>query len=378
MKQPIRIAINLISLHNSKSVGSFLYIRRLLQELEQKDLSDFRFTVYMQKHLNPKELGIPNHKSFQIVYVPTLHTAGLRILFEQTLFYFYLKPCDISFTHVLSLPLFAPGKRVYVIHDLVPFVIKQHFKPLKGLYIRLMTRLALKFANGGVITVSENSKKDLERILGVKAIGVVKNFIPDTEILTQQPSSLTIQALNGRFGKDFLSSPFFVCVSSLHAYKNIEAMIRAFAIFRDKYPGYKLYFVGSKGWGYESMIKQVECLHLENAVQFTGYLNEEELAALYVYCQGVFYGSLYEGFGIPPLEGFVHGKSCVVSNAASLPEVVGNAGVLVNPHSIEDMAEGLEKFVETKADLSLQIPAQLAKFDGKKESQKFLDLLRNL
>ena len=116
--------------------------------------------------------------------------------------------------------------------------------------------------------------------------------------------------------------------------KNIDGLIDAFHLFHLENPSFYLYIVGSKGWNYRNLFTQVEKYNLEDRVIFTGYLDDSELSILYSKCIGVVYVSFYEGFGIPPLEGFYHNKSCVASNTSSIPEVVGKAGVLVDPYGI--------------------------------------------
>ena len=108
-----------------------------------------------------------------------------------------------------------------------------------------------------------------------------------------------------------LDVPFFVTVSTLQPAKNIDGLIKAFILFKKKNPSYYLYIVGNKGWNYSGLFDLVKQNNMEKYVFFSGYLDDVSLSTLYSYSKGIIYVSFYEGFGIPPLEGFYHGKSCV-------------------------------------------------------------------
>ena len=115
-------------------------------------------------------------------------------------------------------------------------------------------------------------------------------------------------------------------------------------------------------------------MHIEDKVFFLGYLDDKKLSTLYSACIGVAYVSFYEGFGIPPLEGFYHNKVCIASSTSSIPEVVGKAGILVNPHEISSIYLGLKLFLKEKEKLTKYIPEQLRKFNPQKQIQVFNDL----
>jgi len=103
--------------------------------------------------------------------------------------------------------------------------------------------------------------------------------------------------------------------------------------------------VGKKGWGYQEIFKTVKNLNLKKKIIFTGYVSKSELVFLYNAADFFVYPSFYEGFGIPPLEALACGTPTIASNISSIPEVVGDAGILVNPHSIEELCRAMHEIL---------------------------------
>lgn len=369
------IAINLISFSNTKSVGTFVFIKRLLSELFKQDLSGFCFVIYIQKEVSVDDFGIPSIQTVKVVKVPHFKKSFLRIIFEQTLFYFYQCKCDVFFTPSLSLPLFAKGIKILTIHDMIPFWDKKKYSWLIRKYVVFMTYCAAKCA-GKIVTVSESSKLDIIRFLKIDdpKIHVIYNFVSDNDLVIQK-QNITQQFIELSQSKQLkLNVPFFLTVSTLQPAKNIDGLIDAFHLFHLENPSFYLYIVGSKGWNYRNLFTQVEKYNLEDRVIFTGYLDDSELSILYSKCIGVVYVSFYEGFGIPPLEGFYHNKSCVASNTSSIPEVIGKAGVLVDPYDKNAICNGMKDFLKNVANKKRHIPEQLQKFSPENQIRKLLDL----
>lgn len=369
------VAINLISFSNTKSVGTFVFTKRILCELFVRYLNDFLFVIYIQKGILCDDFCIPSKANIKIVRVPKFRSSAHRIIFEQTLFYFYLKECDVFFTPSLSLPLFAPGKKILTIHDMIPFWDKNKYSFIIRHYVILMTRWTTKFSDA-VVTVSESSKQDIIKYLNIKSekVHVIYNFILNSEnvIIKRNPQEAKLKINDGINLR--LDVPFFLTVSTLQPAKNIDGLIKAFALFKKNNPSYYLYIVGNKGWNYNGLFDLVKQNNMEKYVIFPGYLDDSLLSILYSYCKGIVYVSFYEGFGIPPLEGFYHGKVCVASNISSIPEVVGNAGYLVDPYDINSIAKGMELLTIDVENRSRFIPEQLEKFVPENQIKKLIDL----
>ena len=369
------VAINLISFSNTKSVGTFVFTKRILCELFTRYINDFLFIIYIQKGVSCNDFCIPSAENIKIVRIPKLRSSIYRIIFEQTLFYCYLKKCDIFFTPSLSLPLWASGRKILTIHDMIPFWDKNKYSFIIRHYVILMTRWAAKVSNI-IVTVSESSKQDIIKYLSIKSekIYVVYNFILNNEdvIINRSVKEAKLKINDGTNLR--LDVPYFLTVSTLQPAKNIDGLIKAFALFKKNNPSYYLYIVGNKGWNYKGLFDLVKQNNIEKYVIFTGYLNDTLLSTLYSYCKGIIYVSFYEGFGIPPLEGFYHGKVCVASNISSIPEVVGNAGYLVDPYDINSIAKGMGLLTVDVENRSRFIPEQLEKFVPENQIKKLIDL----
>lgn len=369
------VAINLIAFSDNKAVGSLVHTRRLLSQLWLlvANGENLKLIVYIQRHLNIVDFGLPNDSCIEIIRVPSLRSATKRIIFEQTLFYFYTKRCDVFFTPTLSLPLLTRGKRLFTLYDMVPFAVQGKYSRFRLAYIKAVTRLYAKVSDK-IITISQSSKRDILRFLPIKPskIEIITCSIPYDEPLVNRNTDTAV------LGDLDIKKPYFLTVATLQPAKNVDGLIRAFAIFLKDHPDYYLYIVGNKGWGYQPLFELSRQLDVEHRVVFTGYMSDEQLSVLYEECFGVAYFSFYEGFGLPPLEGFYHGKACVASDVSSIPEVVGAAGILVDPHSDQAMADGLERFLIKKSELEGHIAAQIEKFNPHSIARQFMQLLESI
>jgi glycosyltransferase involved in cell wall biosynthesis len=243
----------------------------------------------------------------------------------------------------------------------------------------MMTKCVARICNQ-IITTSQNSRKDLMKYLkiDISKISVIYTFIPPLDpVIRRQNLEIDkeVKAVDGTIID--INKIFFLTVAALQPAKNIEGLLRAFKIFKQTHKNYYLYVVGNKGRGYKQMYMLAEELQLSENVLFTGFVDDANLSKLYEKCFAVAYFSFYEGFGIPPLEGFYHGKACVASNISSIPEVVGNAGILADPYDIDDMANAMEQFINQKLTLEKNIQAQIDMFNPREQTINFLELLRN-
>ncbi len=162
-----------------------------------------------------------------------------------------------------------------------------------------------------------------------------------------------------------ITKPFFISVASLEPRKNLKRIIKAFSSFEKDY---QLVLVGRSGYDNipdaKGLIK-------------TGYVSEKDLACLYKESQALIFASLYEGFGLPILEAFYHGTPVVTSNVSSMPEVAGNAGVLVDPLSIDSIKKGIKQAILHKDKLVEIGKQRLEKFSWKQVSDQTIKVYQN-
>jgi glycosyltransferase involved in cell wall biosynthesis len=232
-----------------------------------------------------------------------------------------------------TLPLVAACRQVVTIHDLFAAVEPRWFTPRTGVQLRVTQRQAARTANA-VIAVSECTRNDLVERYGVpvERISVVYNGVDHARF---RPAEIDPEAIARRFGVRY---PFILCVGSLMPWRNAPRLLRAAARLGKEFG---LLFVGRDIWGTDPTAR----LAAQNGwdwARFAGYVSDNDLPALYAAASVFAYPSLYEGFGIPPLEAMACGTPVVASTAGALPEVLGDAALLVDPYDEDALAEALQ------------------------------------
>jgi glycosyltransferase involved in cell wall biosynthesis len=237
---------------------------------------------------------------------------------------------DVFHSPTGTLPLVAPCRQVVTIHDLFAAIEPRWFTPRVGWQLRLTQRRAARVATR-VIAVSECTRRDLVERFNVppEKIRVVYNGVDRRRF---RPAEVDAEAIARRFGVPY---PFILCVGSLMPWRNASRLLRAASRL-----SFGLLFVGRDIWGTDPTAR----LAAEQGwswARFTGYVSDDELPLLYAAARVFAYPSLYEGFGIPPLEAMACGTPVVASTAGALPEVLGDAALLVDPYDEAQLTEAL-------------------------------------
>jgi glycosyltransferase involved in cell wall biosynthesis len=187
-----------------------------------------------------------------------------------------------------------------------------------------------------------------------------------------------IEAVKARYG---IAGDYALFVGTLQPRKNLIRLIEAFSNFRFPISDFRLVIAGKKGWLYQEIFRWVEELGLEKKVVFTGYVPEGDLPVLLSGARLFVFPSLYEGFGLPVLEAMACGTPVVCSNASSLPEVAGDAAVLVDPQDVEGLAAAMERVLgdeELRAELIVRGFEQARKFSWERCARETLDVLESV
>jgi glycosyltransferase involved in cell wall biosynthesis len=235
------------------------------------------------------------------------------------------------------LPRFSSVRTVFTLHDLIFLFHPETHKPLNRWFLTLMMPRFLRAADA-VIAVSECTKRDAVRFYGIPEEkitviyeGVNPRFRP--------ASPETIAAVRARYG---LPEHFILYVGTIEPRKNLTALLEAFHHLLATHD-LRLVIVGKKGWLYEGFFRRLRELGLEDRVIFTGYVPDEDLPAIYSAADLFVFPSLYEGFGLPVLEAMACGTPVICSNTSSLPEVAGDAALLVDPTDVRALAGAMER-----------------------------------
>lgn len=262
---------------------------------------------------------------------------ALRILWEQGLQPMALRQAGVDLVHapVNVGPLLQTCPLVVTVHDLSFQLYPETFRPAQRLYQSALARWTARHA-ARVIAVSQSTRADVVRHFGVpeERVVVVHNGVDDT---FRPYAAGTVEAFRREKG---LPERFLLCVATLEPRKNIVRLLEAFA----RVPGAPpLVLVGGKGWYYDTIFAAIERLGLTERVHLPGYIPSDELPLWYNAASWFIYPSLYEGFGLPALQALACGTPSLVSSASSLPEVVGDAAVLLDPLDVEAMAATLDR-----------------------------------
>jgi len=283
---------------------------------------------------------------------PSGRTGGsplTRILWEQTGLPRSARALRLDLLHapVYAGPRMAPCPQVVTLHDLSFYLYPELFRRSNRVYLQRATRMTARRA-ARVIAVSESTRQDAIRLLDLPAEKVVT--IPngvDTEMRPLPDDAPERQALRERHG---LEGPFMLYVGTLEPRKNLVTLVEAYGkLIQTHLVPHQLVIGGAKGWFYQSVFERVEELGLAPDVRFLGYLPQNELALWYNLADAFVYPSLYEGFGLPPLEAMACGTAVITSNVSALPEVVGQAGITVDPHDVDGLCEAMWRLVSDQA-----------------------------
>ena len=362
-----RVAINLLNFSDDKIAGAAVFAKNLLRGW----LTQFEVPALVIYHSNnidiEKLFNLPAIEG--IIYKPVkVHHFWWRILYEQIIMPFRLTRFDIYYSPTPVMPFLSRiiNRRLEIavtIHDMIPFFVPNKYGKLRSIYVKLISIWGARLAHH-VVTVSENSKKDIIKIARVDSskISIVYNFIPSFQ---SKPK--------------LAHEKFFLSISTIEPGKNIENTILGFKLLMRNRPDrdYKFYWIGKIGWGYTQAQLQelIADAGLEHFFFLLGYVDEKKKTDLLSRCTAVVYLSHYEGFGLPVLEGLHFNKPPVVLNNSSLPEVIGKAGILCDNGDVKEIARALSDITTNFNDYASEIPNQLRKFDVLTQIQKFLNVI---
>jgi glycosyltransferase involved in cell wall biosynthesis len=334
----MRIALDAIPLVEAKTgIGHYTdalaeWLARVNQDHQYELLSPFDF-VFDARNGKPENLSkrfFPVRSIFRKWWL-----VGLPTMLQ-------ISPVDLFHGTNYNIPVIAPCPTVVTIHDMSIFA---HAETHELLNVRrgkrripLMARRATR-----IIAPSEWTKREIVRYLGTRPEKIRVVYEASREKMEPLPFS----ACQGVLEKHKIRRPYLLYVGTIEPRKNLLSLIRAYdELLRSSGHRPQLVLCGGRGWLDEGVFKLVEELRLQDQVRFTGYVDDADLPALYSAAEIFVYPSLYEGFGLPPLEAMACGTPVVTSNSSSLPEVVGKAGMMHDPHNYRALAECIVKLFD--------------------------------
>jgi len=328
----------------------------LIRSLVSVDRENEYFLFTPQEHVNNSDWDYEN-----VTVVPSRLSevkAVRKLLWEQISLPRLAKKYKIDILHspANTAPFFYRGKSIINIHDLC-FVVNPHWYSFtfRTMYNLLVPRLARRASK--VITNSNNSRNDLLQFCNLPAERVSQVY--------WAVDNCFLEENNANAPSTIEHDDYILCVSSLDPRKNIKNLLQAYEIMRVNHPHIKskLILIGGESPLFADENLKVQLY--ESDVIFKGFVNEETLMDYYRGARLCVYPSLYEGFGFPPLEAMATGVPVVSSSTSSLPEVVGNAALMVNPYDVNQIAESMAQVLDNP-----EVAERLIK-EGKKQVRRF-------
>ncbi|HMV47903.1 MAG TPA: glycosyltransferase family 1 protein [Blastocatellia bacterium] len=361
--------------------GNETYIRGLIRALAEVDGQN-RYTIFLAEARAAAEWRdgfVRRFPNFAVRLLPR-PTPLVRVPLALGI---ELRRCSagdrIDVLHVqYTAPPFCPAPVVATIHDLAFEHLPETFTRRGSLQLKLTVRRTAQRA-ARIATVSEYSRQDLLRTyrLAPEKVAVTYNGI-EPHFTAQPASQNEAEDIRHRFG---IGRDFLLAVGSLQPRKNLVRLIRAYARLRGQNHDFtpQLVIVGRKLWLADEIFAEVRRQGWAEDVILTGYVADEDLPKLYRAATAFVYPSLFEGFGLPPVEAMACGTPVVTSNVSSLPEVAGDAALLIDPADEQALAAALLRIVgdqPLRARLREQGIAQAAKFTWREAAEKTLELYR--
>lgn len=242
-----------------------------------------------------------------------------------------------------AIPFFSPCPVVVTLHDLIPIKHPETEKFAARAYWRLQIPIAAKRSTF-IITDSEHARQEIIADFNVEPARIRVTMLGFNPAMLEPRDSVQGMAIRNRYG---LPDTYILYVGTIQPRKNIDSLIEAYACLRqDNNEAPRLVIVGRKGWLYDRLFERISELGLSDEVIFTGFVPDEDLPFIYDGALVFAYLSLFEGFGLPPLEAMACGVPVVVSNTTSLPEVFGDAGYSVMPTDIDAIVSALKTVLD--------------------------------
>lgn len=322
----MRIAVDAHAI-GSRLTGNETYIRNLLEAIARID-SVNRYDLYFS-HEDARaawEGRYPNFRSFLLPQNPLK-----RILWA---FPRELARSRPDLVHVqYTAPPFCPVPVVSMIHDISYEHFPQYFTPRERRQFRLTIPMTARQA-AHVLTVSEYSREDLMRCyrLSPTRVTVTPNGV--NERFRPIRDARELARVRERYG---IVGPYILSLGNLQPRKNLPTLLRAFERLVENWPDlpHRLVIVGKKAWMYDGIFAELSRLGVADRVVLTDYVPDDDLPAIYSGAECFVYPSLFEGFGLPPLEAMACGTPVIAGDNSAIPEVVGEAGLLIDMSQVE-------------------------------------------
>lgn len=379
----MRIGIDIRNI-GKKRTGDEVVFFNLVKNFAEIDSSNryYLFTDFHDRKIlkeMKKSLGIEDKKNFKIISL-----EGDKFVWNFWAIQRYLRkhPVDAYLTQYVT-PFFVPKKTkvVTIIHDVSFMVFPDLVKRKDLFFLKALIPLAIKRADK-VVGVSKFTMREVRKYFKVdsKKVTWMHNAVSDDFL--KNIDSMTSEKKEDVKRKFDLPEKFILYIGTLQPRKNIPVLIEAFAKAKDRLPGVKLVLAGGRGHNYDPKIDEaVEKYGLHENVIFPGFIEEADKPALLALASCICSPSLYEGFGIPVLEGFAAGVPVIASNIPSHEEVSNGAAILFDSRNPDELADDLAKIMndeKLREDVIMKEKKRASFFSWKKTAEKMQETFKNI
>lgn len=362
----MNIVINAVFMHE-KPRGVGRVCNNLLKKIAEKDKKN-KYYIYYGKWQKYDFLNI-KQENFKFIKLNISSNAIIRNLYLAFVLPFKIKKHDPDVYHIMDTsPLYIKTcKTISTIHDLAEFTVPEKYNKFKCV---LRKKYVKKQAINSdlIVTVSEYTKKDIINRFKVdeNKIKVIYNYFECTKLYDSK--------------REY--KKYFLVVGEIERTKNIGMIIESFSkINKNVRNGFKLVIVGKNGNDYRNVIEKIEQCNIKKDVELLSYVSDEKLFELYSNAFALVFASLFEGFGLPILEAMSFGIPVISSNVTSMPEVIGDAGMLFDPTKSKKLTKCMNDMI-MKPDMRISMIEkgykQIKKFNPDKIVDELLDTYREI
>ncbi|HXX14996.1 MAG TPA: glycosyltransferase family 1 protein [Candidatus Eremiobacteraceae bacterium] len=361
--------------------GVGVYADKLISGLSSLVTNGDSLLVLVQKDERGIYELVRDSPNVSIASVPTtvLRNRALLFLYEQVVLPVLLVSKNVDVIHSLHYthPLICPCSRVVTVHDLTFLLSPELHTWGRRLIMPFFIKHAVRRSEA-VVFISNTTRVDSEKLIqGAKK--KLRRVIPLGVSLKE--FNLDSQLVEEVLAKFLLTQPYVLYLGTIEPRKNIFRLIQAYEQIAHQHPNLLLVLAGKSGWHVDNVFAAIRSSKYRERIRHLGFVSELEKRALLTKCQILVYPSLYEGFGLPVLEAMAAGAPVITSNVSALPEVTGDAAILINPLSVEEIATAMSMLLndEQKRDhLRILGKRRAAEFSWEKVAIQTFDLYKEV
>lgn len=336
----MRIGIDASRAGSKQKTGTEYYSYEIIKNLLEIDHEN-QYVLYAKSSLNEVFPKLPKNATVKVMKFPKLWSQ-IRLSFEMI-----QNPPDVLFVPAHTIPIYHPKNTVVTLHDVGFKHFPNLYTPLERSYHDFCMNFSVRHAKK-IISISKATENDLLKLYKAdkKKISIIYHGFNYEKYFAEKSFDQNIYQEQSKY------SPYLFFIGRLEAKKNVVNMIRAFAMLRkENRIKHKLVLAGRPGYQYEAMKEEISKLppELQSDIIELGYVKDED-AVKYLRCADILlFPSRFEGFGMPLLEAMASGIPVVASNTTSIPEIVGDAGLLCDPNKPFDFAAACSKIINSQS-----------------------------